>query len=262
MRRVRLGVKESGVMEEEKSGVMNIISVIKGEKSADEAVIDTIKDGGKVDVTGEAISRGLTVASDSLLSSKFIQVLAKKNVPKKVIKSVMAMGSILKKLGEGEITLQECLIELGYKKLDTAVKGYSTLVGQALIPVPVVGAAIGALVGSLVTSKYYNYLVNSLKSKEIEHHERLRRIAECERVAAEARAFRAELESYLNEYFQEYQDCFDEAISEIRFSLREGDADGAIAGANQITRKLGGNVYYETTAGFKEFLANDSIDIL
>ena len=90
----------------------------------------------------------------------------------------------------------------------------------------------------------------------------MRRIAECERAAAQARAFRAELESYLNEYFQEYQDCFDEAISEIRLSLQEGDADGAIAGANQITRKLGGNVYYETAAEFKEFLVSDSIDLL
>ena len=260
----KAGAQSAGIMAAAMSGGMNIISVIKGEKSVDEAVIDTIKDGGKAAVTGYAMSGGLTVASHSLSysSSKFIKGLVKANVPGKVITAVMATGGILKKWGEGEITTQECLIGLGDKGLNMATMGYSAAVGQSLIPVPVVGAAIGALLGSLVTSKYYNYLMNSLKSKEIEHQERMRRIAECERAAAQARAFRAELESYLNEYFQEYQDCFDEAISEIRLSLQEGDADGAIAGANQITRKLGGNVYYETAAEFKEFLVSDSIDLL
>lgn len=260
----KVGAQSAGITAVIMSGSMNIISVIKGEKSVEEAIIDTVKDGGEAAVAGYAMSGGLTVVSHSLSysSSKFIQGLVKSNVPGKVITAVMATGSILKRWGEGEITIQECLTELGDKGLNMATVGYSMAVGQSLIPVPIVGAAIGALVGSLVTSKYYNYLMGSLKSKEIEHQERLRRIAECERVAAEARAFRDELEIYLNEYFQEYQDCFDEAISEIRFSLQEGDADGAIAGANQITRKLGGNVYYETTAEFKEFLANDSIDIL
>ena len=40
------------------------------------------------------------------------------------------------------------------------------------------------------------------------------------------------------------------------------DADGIIAGANQITKKLGGTVYYETAAEFEEFLFDDSVDIL
>ncbi|WP_349401470.1 hypothetical protein, partial [Clostridium perfringens] len=76
------------------------------------------------------------------------------------------------------------------------------------------------------------------------------------------RAFRAELESYLQSYFREYRDCFDEALSEIQYGFQSGDADSVILGANQITRKLGGRVYYETVEEFKDFLADDSTDIL
>ena len=89
----------------------------------------------------------------------------------------------------------------------------------------------------------------------------MRIIEESKRAAEMAREFRKELESYLAEYFREYQDCFDEALSEIQCSVLEGDADGIIAGANQITRKLGGKVAYETTEEFKHFLLDDTVDI-
>lgn len=45
------------------SGIMNITAVIKGEKSAGEAISDTVKDGGKGAVTGYAVSGGLATLS-------------------------------------------------------------------------------------------------------------------------------------------------------------------------------------------------------
>jgi len=41
-----------------------------------------------------------------------------------------------------------------------------------------------------------------------------------------------------------------------------GDANGIIAGANQITRKLGGKVYYENMDEFRTFLRSDIVDEL
>ena len=91
----------------------------------------------------------------------------------------------------------------------------------------------------------------------------MRIIAECETLAKEAREFRLELESYLESYFKDYRDCFDSALSEIKISLQEGDVNGIISGANQITKKLGGNIHYETVDEFSDFLDNDLIiDIL
>lgn len=82
------------------------------------------------------MSGGLTVVSHSLSnsSSEFIQGLIESNVPGKVITAVMVTGDTLAKWGNGEITTQECLIELGDKGLNMATMGYSMAVGQALIP--------------------------------------------------------------------------------------------------------------------------------
>lgn len=258
------GAQNAGVTALTMSGIMNCVAVIKGEKSGKEAVADTMKDGGKAAVTGYATGGGLTVLSQCMSnsSSEFVKALANSNVPGKVITAVIVTGDTLVKWGEGEITTQECLIQLGEKGVNMATMGYSMAVGQALIPIPIVGGAVGALVGSLLTSALYNDLVNDLKTKKLEHEERLRIIAECEEASKKAKAFRKELEEYLDTYFKEYRSCFDAAMSSMQLAYEMGDADGVIAGANDITRKLGGQVKYETVSEFKAFLDNGEDDML
>ena len=260
----KIGAQNAGVTALTMSGIMNVVSVIKGEKSGEDAVVDIIADGGKAAVTGYAMGGGMTVVSQTLSysSSEFVQALAKNNVPGKVITAVIVTGDTLKKWGNGEITTQECLIQLGDKGLNMATMGYSMAVGQALIPIPIVGGAVGALVGSMLTSNLYHGLINDLQTKHLEHNERMRIIAECNAAAKQARAYRAELESYLDSYFEEYRSCFDAAISSMQLSYEIGDADGVIAGANDITRKLGGQVRFETVSEFKSFLDSDKDDIL
>lgn len=249
------GAVNAGKMTLTMSGIMNIVDVVKGEKDVGEAIGDIVVDTGKAAATGYVMSSGLTVVSHTLSkSSSFIQALTQSNIPGTVITAVAATGDTLKRYASGEITTQECLLELGDKGLSTITTGYSMAVGQALIPIPVVGAAVGALVGSVMTSKYYGELMNTLKIKELEHQERLRIIAECERATAQARAFREELESYLEAYFKDYQDCFDDALSEIQYGYQTGDAESMVSGANRITQKLGGQVRYKTMGEFKSFL--------
>lgn len=260
----KMGAKSAGATALTMSGIMNLVAVVKGEKSGDEAIVDTLKDGGKGAVSGYVMGGGLTVISHTLSnsSSQFIQGLVNSNVPGKVITAIIATGDTLKKFGKGEISLQECALELGESGLNMVTMGYSMAVGQALIPIPVIGGAIGALVGSMLTSTYYNKLIGMLQTKELEHKERQRIIAECKAAAEQTKAFREELEVFLQSYFKEYRECFDSALSSMHFSYEVGDADGVIASANEITRKLGGQVYFDSVEEFKDYLKDDSIDIL
>lgn len=260
----RLAAENAGITVGTMSGITNIVAVIKGEKSAEDALQDTMVDTGKSATTGYLIGGGLTTLSHSLSSSssKFIQALSASRVPKNIITAVMVTGKTINRYGNGEITTQECIIELGERGLCFATAGYSMVVGQTLIPIPIVGAAVGALVGSAATSTYYKELINTLKIKELEHQERLRIIAECEFAVAELKDYRLEIETYLKKYFIDHRECFDEALNEINFAFELGDADGIIKGANKITRKLGGKVHYDNIDEFKVFLSDDSVDIL
>lgn len=256
-------LKQAGTMGLTMSGIRNIVSVLKGEKEAGEAVEDTLVDGGKAAARGYVMGSGLTVISHTLSnsSSEFLRALAKSNVPGKVITAVMVTGDTLKRFATGEISTQECIIELGDKGLNFATAGYSMAVGQALIPIPVVGAAVGALVGSALTSSYYNQLITQLKTKELEHQERLRIMEECRIAETQALEFRVQLEEYLDSYFRDYRTCFDDALDTIHDAFASGDADRIISGANQITRKLGGKTNYNNMTEFREFICSDEVDV-
>lgn len=226
------------------SGILNLISYTKGDISGKEAIKNTVNDTIKSGATGYALGSSLTVISHSLSdsSSKFIQALVKSNVPGRIVTAVMMTGNTLKRYANNEITTQECIMEIGEKGINCATIGYVMAAGQTLIPIPIIGATIGALIGSVVISKYSNSIKETLKNKELEHQKRLKLIEEYQKSEKQAKEFKEELEEYLKSYFKEYQDCFDEALFDIRYSFQNGDADGVIAGANKITEKLGGKV--------------------
>lgn len=250
------------------SGIMNITAVIKGDKTVEDALADTASDTIKASVSSYVAGGGLTVISHKLSylplssSSKFVSALAKSNVPGNIITAVVLTGNTIKKYANGEINTQQCLLELGEKGLNFVTTGYAMTAGQVLIPIPIVGAAVGALVGSILTSGLFSELTARLQEKELEHQERLRIIAECKRASQAERKFREELEELINSYFKEYQACFDEALTMIDRSFSSGDADGVIAGANKITRKLGGKVSYDNMKEFENFLFDDIVDVL
>lgn len=256
------GAQNSAVTAATISGVMNIVSVIKGEKKPEEAIADTAVTTSEAALTGYVVTGGLTTVSHTLSnsSSKFIQGLAKSNVPGYVITAVMVTGSTITRYAKGEISTQDCIIELGEKGLNFATAGYSMAVGQALIPIPIVGSAVGLLVGSLLTSSMYNGVIDVLKNKKLEQAERLKLIQQAEQLRDQEKKYRLELERYLDSYFKNFEDCFDEALNSIEDCFKAGDADGVIKGANKITKKLNGTVNFDSVKSFKDFLSSDSVD--
>lgn len=258
------GAQNAGSRALAMSGIMNIVSVIKGEKSSEDAIADTVKSGGKAAVNGYVVDSTMTVVAHSLSnsSSKFIQALIKSNVPGKVISAVTTYGNTFKRYAQGEISTQECLLEIGENGLNLAAMGYFTGVGQVLIPIPVIGGAIGAVVGSALTSTYLSQLTASLRQSELEHQERLRIIEECRRATEQLKQFHLELKSYLAAYFKDYQDCFDSALSNMKLAYQMDNANDIITSANEITHKIGGIVKFETVNEFKDFLDSNFTDEL
>ena len=258
------GAEYAGVTGLTMSGINNVTALLNGEKSAEEAIADTVAQSGKAAVDGYVMSSSLTVLGRKMSSSssKFIRNLAEANVPGKVVTAVMVTGDTLAKWGSGEITTQECMIELGDKGLNMATMGYFMAIGQAAIPIPIVGGAIGAMVGSTLTSGYYQELIHILKDREVEHQERMRLIAESEQAAEETRQFNEQLRQYRDQYFAECHEFFDTTLSTMQFAYETGDADGVIHAANKITEKLGGKVQYETVDEFEDFLDGDEPFVL
>ena len=241
------------------SGITNIIEVIKGKKSPGDALSDIARDGVKGAASSYVVGGGLTTLAQSLSgsSSKIVQSFMKSNVPGQIVTSVMAFGGALKRYATGEIDTREFVLEIGEGGLNFGAMSYGFAVGQSLIPLPIIGGIIGSLVGSALTSGLIGRITENLRRKELEHLERMRLTAELEEAARQERTFRAELEAYLREWFRDYRECFTEALSGMESAFAAGDAEGVAAGANAITRKLGGTVQFETVAEYRRHLANN-----
>lgn len=241
--------------------IQNIVQVIEGRKKADEAIRDIALTGGQAAATGYVMGGGLTVLSQTLSrsSSGFIRGLVKSNVPGLVVTSCMAFGGTLNRYASGKISTEACLTELGASGLQMGTVGYTMGVGQAVIPIPVVGAAVGAAVGAVMSGALYHTLLGCVGDTP-EIRQRNEVIRRCREAAEAARAYRQELQAHMDAYFADYGHCFDEALADIRFSFAAGDADGVIHGANQITRKVGGTVKYESVEEFKQLLDDGEED--
>lgn len=257
--------KDAGITGVTVSGIYNITAVLKGDKDVNEALIDTAKAGGNAAVKASVIASSTTTISHSVTytlsnsSSKFLKILADKNVPYNVITSIIATGDIIKDYSEGKISTQECILRIGEKRINYVTTGYSMALGQSLIPIPIVGAAVGAFVGSSLIGEYTNQIIKQLQQKELEQKERERLIEEYKLLEKQYRKYRQELESYTQQYFEECREYFNIAIEEIKTSMIENNPGGIVEGTNKITKKLGGKVQYETFNEFEKFMKSDDI---
>ena len=98
------------------------------------------------------------------------------DVPSEVLISFIESKDILLKWATGEMPTHRCLLGLGEKATALSMSGYTAIIGQTLIPIPVVGAAIGNMIGSALTSGLYQQLTTDLQRREQEYQAREERI--------------------------------------------------------------------------------------
>lgn len=331
------GALNSGEIAASISAVYNISSYLKGEKTAKEALIDVGGDTTKAAASGYLNVAVPTVINHTLESSKnkFVAALGEKNVVGKTITVISLTGDTVIKWGNGDITAEECLIELGNTGSNVAGTYCGAMLGKAAfvklaegigniaIPMPMVGYVLGSMVGGVVSSalydnmiqywqaareeerrrqqeiyeammRYYaeqrrrkevqelihtnteaavNYSVHTIinsgefqnLAKEsakyfVDYMETEKRIAECVLISLQLKEYRRQMQECIDNYFSEYEYCFASAFQFMDSALQMGDYDGAIIGANQVTRLFGKEPIVENTEDFrKKFFGNSNI---
>lgn len=135
-------------------------------------------------------------------------------------------------------------------------------VGQMLIPIPVAGAIIGSFVGYTLTTMMYGGLMKAMNEAKLAREERIRVEKECKEVIRAIRAYRKEMNEYMDRYLNDYREVFNNAFLDIKTALSIGNIDGCIDGFNQITCKLGGHVEFNNMEEFNKRMKDSSPFIL
>ncbi|GHS94645.1 hypothetical protein FACS1894107_14730 [Planctomycetales bacterium] len=238
--------------------VQNVVALVKGEKELRDAIFDVAKDAGSAAAVSYATGFAGSMIKGGMqnASSDTLRALSKSNLPATLAVTALECGKTFAKYFRGEIDGEECLEELGEKGVGMTSSAMFATLGQIAIPIPIVGAAIGGMVGYALSSACYKELTSALKGAKLAQEERIRIEAECEEAVKMIRAYRAEMEAVINDYLRDHIATFTNAFTEMKTALNLGDIDGFIDGANSITRKLGGKPQFNTFTEFDEFMEN------
>ena len=239
--------------------IKNLVEVTKGNKKAEDAAIELVKDTGKGAVAayttafaGSAVKAGMQNAKSSM-----VRALSETNAPAAIVTSTIDISKTLIRYMKGEISGTDCLTEIGEKGAGGISSAMFTIVGQSVIPIPIVGAMVGSIVGYALSSTYYHVLLDSLKKAQLAHQERLRIEAECEESIQLIRQYKIEMNNNANKYLKHCSQVFDMALKQMDDAFLSGDIDKFIGGANKITVSLGGTTQFSTMEQFDDFMESD-----
>lgn len=243
------------------SAIQNITSAIKGEKLPEDALLDTISDTTKAAASGYIVGYGSAALKGALENApkECLRSLADSNIPAVIVTSVLEVGKTLARYCNGEIDGTDCFIELGEKGAGIIASTAGAAIGQALIPIPVLGGVVGSMVGYALSSAYYNSLVTLLKEAKASQVERERIEAECYESILAMKEFQIQLTLAVNNYMTEYITVFQNALTLMNENYKTPDVDKFIYGANLITKQLGGTPHFETFEQCDELMSSDAV---
>lgn len=149
--------------------ISNLVAVSKGDKSPEVALGDVAKDtgsaavvGGTTGFVGSAIQGAMrNAASDT------VRTLSKTNLAATIVTATMGASKSLSRYIQGDIDGVQCFEELGEQGYGMISSAMFAVVGQAVIPIPAVGAIIGSMVGYSLASASYGLLLESQKEAKL-----------------------------------------------------------------------------------------------
>lgn len=242
------------------SMVKNIVAVVKGDKNPEEAGLSLIKDTGVAAGTSYATAFAGSVIKGGMQNSASttVQSLAKTNLAATIVTTTLETGKTLKSYFTGDISGLECLEELGEKGVGQLSAAMFAAAGQILIPVPVVGAMIGSMVGYALSSACYKELLGALKEAKLAHEERMRIEKECEEAIKMIVQFREEMNESIEKYLKDMRKTFSTELENAEKAIWNDDIDAFISAANNMSVKLGKKPQFNTFKEFDAFMETET----
>ncbi|PUB95838.1 hypothetical protein C2S41_03540 [Helicobacter pylori] len=194
---------------------------------------------------GGALSYGSAFASSSLgglmqsSANKIIQSLGKGSIPAMIVSVVATNATILGRYLSGKIDEAELLKQLGKANTTLISSGAMAVAGQALIPIPVVGALIGGFVGAVLSETCLNALLKAREEAKLARQRRIEIEKECREIIKLLEIYQNQFKEVFERYFHETTKFFNQSFDDLERALYAGDADLAIAVNNKSREWLG-----------------------
>ncbi len=244
------------------SAITNIYECIANGKDPMKA----IKHTAIATLKGGALSYGSAFASSSLeglmqsSANKIIQSLGKGSLPAMFVGACVANATVLTRYFSGKIDGTELLKQLGKANATLVSSGAMAFAGQALIPIPVVGALIGGFVGAILSETFFNAFLKAREEAKLARQRRIEIEKECREIIKHLEAYQNQFKEVFEKYFHETTKFFNQSFNELERASYAGDADLAIAVNNKSREWLGQKALFDNKQeGWELIISNKDI---
>ncbi|MEJ8581237.1 hypothetical protein [Helicobacter pylori] len=228
--------------------------------------IKAIKHTAIATLKGGALSYGSTFASSSLgglmqsSTNKIIQSLGKGSVPAMIVGACVANVTVLTRYFSGKIDKAELLKQLVKANTTLVSSGAMAVAGQALIPIPVVGALVGGFVGAILSETFFNAFLKAREEAKLARQRRIEIEKECREIIKHLEAYQNQFKEVFEKYFHETTKFFNQSFNELERASYAGDADLAIAVNNKSREWLGQKALFDNKQeGWELIISNKDI---
>ncbi|MGL2551603.1 hypothetical protein ACOWOU_01685 [Helicobacter pylori] len=230
--------------------------------------IKAIKHTAIVTLKGGTLSYGSAFASSSLggwmqsSANKIIQSLGKGSAPAMIVWAGVANATILGRYLSGKIDETELLKQLGKANTTLVSSGAMAFAGQALIPIPVVGALVGGFVGAILSETFFNAFLKASEEAKLARQRRIEIERECRESIRQLEMYQNQFKEVFEQYFHETTKFFNQSFNELWRASYTGDADLSIGVNNKIQERLGQKPLFDNKQeGWELITSNKDIEI-
>ncbi len=224
--------------------------------------IKAIKHTAIATLKGGALSYGSTFASSSLgdwmqsSANKIIQSLGKGSAPVMIVGACVANATVLTRYFSGKIDGTELCKQLVKANTTLVSSGAMAVAGQALIPIPVVGALVGGFVGAVLSETCFNALLKAREEAKLARQRRIEIERECREIIKLLEIYQNQFKEVFEKYFHETTKFFNQSFNELERALYAGDADLAIAVNNKSREWLGQKALFDNSKEGWDFITS------
>lgn len=199
------------------------------------------------------VKEKLDTVSSQILNSSVSKTLANYAPSTAISSGVVACKAAIIDYLNGDITSEELLASISHTTITTSATLYSSAIGQLTLPIPVVGAFVGATVGYFISHiMHQSSLIALGDTVAVSAAKQRRKVIEamCITTIPALQKHRAELEQQLDQHFSGRREAFVMAFNRMDDALFRWEPDEFVSALEVVNQQYGMTLSYKN---FKEF---------
>jgi hypothetical protein len=259
-----VGAAVGGCLQGAFSAIHQGMRLSQGEATATEVIVITIKATASGATRGGSVAAGsrlIAIAANEVGVSRVLGELG----PGAIANAIFEAGLSTHRFARGEIDHGAYREELGGAALRATASTYCGMAGQLLIPVPVVGAAVGAISGYVAAAVLVESGVLGLGSNNIVAVAEERQAAierECAAAILEMQLCQQELLDLEEAYGEGFRNTFSSLLDELKQHQQNGLHRNSFERLVRIGETLGHALPWSSFEEFDAFMLDDELELV